>query len=156
MTEAFIDMFSEKLILLDYEATNCEDLLNKLSCYLYDNGYVAKTFASAILEREKEYPTGLPTEGVKVALPHTYPVHTIRPGILVVNLRNPIAFKEMGNGVNDIMAELVFAIVITEPKSQIMALQKLMSILTKKDLLLELKNALTIKDTYAIIKREFS
>lgn len=156
MTDAFIEMFSEKMILLDYEAKNREDLLTKLSRYLYDSGYVAETFANAILEREKEYPTGLPTEGVKVALPHTYPVHTKRPCILVVNLRNPIAFKEMGNGVNDILAELVFAIVVTEPKSQIMSLQKLMGIFTKKELLLELKNAVTVRDTYAILKREFS
>lgn len=155
MSDSFQYMFSRDLIFLDVEADSWEDLLKKLGNILHDRGYVTDDYVEALLEREKEYPTALPTEGVKVALPHTYAQYSLRPAILVANLKKPVVFKEMGNSGDDIPVELVFSIVVTDPKSQIIVLKKLMDIFSKKKVLKELKKANTIDNTYEILKREF-
>ena len=47
-------------------------LLRKLSQKLIQKGYVKDSFEAALLEREKEFPTGLQLENTAVAIPHTY------------------------------------------------------------------------------------
>jgi len=148
--------FSKELILFDVEAENSEELLTLLAARLYDAGYVKDTFAGAVLEREKVFPTGLPTPGVRVALPHTYAIHVLMPNILIANLKRPVAFKEMGNGVRDVMAELVFVVALTDPKEEVQLLQKLMGLFAKEDVLLELKASSSAETTLKILGRELN
>lgn len=148
------EMFNRDFILFDVEAKNKEELIKLLADKLYDAGYVKDTFLNAVLEREKVYPTGLPTGGVKVALPHTYAEHVLKPIIVIANLKNPVAFKEMGNGVNDIMAELVFMLAVTDPKNEVTLLQKLMGIFSKEDVLLKLKSSRDAETTLGILEGE--
>lgn len=151
-----LSMFNKDFILFDVEAENKEELLEQLAAKLYNAGYVKDTFLNAVLEREKVFPTGLPTPGVKVALPHTYAVHVLKPVILVANLKKPVAFKEMGNGINDVMAELIFMLAVTDPKNEVALLQKLMSIFSKEDVLLQLKASSDIETTIGILQKELS
>lgn len=149
-------MFSREFILFNVEAENAEELLVQLAAKLFRAGYVKDTFARALVDREKAFPTGLPTVGVKVALPHTYAIHVLKPVILVASLKRPLAFKEMGNGINDVMAELVFVLAITNPKNEVQLLRKLMDIFTKEDVLLELKASSDAETTLDILGREFN
>lgn len=132
-------LFDPKIILFDVEADDSTDLLRKLSARLLEEGYVKESFAEAVIEREKIYPTGLPTPGVMVALPHTKPEHVIKPGILVANLKKSVLFKEMGSGINDIATELVFMLAVNDPSSQVDVLKKLMQIFSKEEVLIKLK-----------------
>lgn len=149
-----LKMFSKEFILFDLEADNKEELLNQLAGKLYNAGYVKDTYADAVLERENVFPTGLPTAGVKVAIPHTYAIHVNKPIIVVASLKKPVAFKEMGNGINDVMAELVFMLAVTDPKNEVTLLQKLMNIFTKENVLLELKASSDVDTTLNILQRE--
>jgi PTS system galactitol-specific IIA component len=134
-------LFHPQLIIFDIEARDSLDLLRQLSSKLLEKGYVKESFEEAIIEREKRFPTGLPTQGIMVALPHTDPQYVIKPGILIANLKKPVIFKEMGNGVKDIPAELIFMLAVDKPEKQIEVLKKLMNIFTKKEVLLSIKNA---------------
>ena len=147
-------MLNEELIYLDLEADNREELLSLLSDKLYEKGYVKESFKKAIIEREKVFPTGLPTLGVKVALPHTDPIHVNKPAILVSTLKNPIKFKEMGNGINDIEVEMVFMLAVKEPAHQVELLQKLINIFSKENVLISLKECRDEKAIYEILKEE--
>lgn len=147
-------LFNLELILFDVEAENKEVLLKKLSKILLDKGYVKDTFEEAIIKREKIFPTGLPTTGVKIALPHTESEHILKGGILIANLKKPLVFKEMGNGVNDIPVELVFMLAVDQPKSQVIVLQKLMEIFTRPDILLDIKNSKDSITTMNILEEQ--
>ena len=116
-------MLDRELIFLNFEADDREDLLSRLSDILYEKGYENESFKQAILEREKVFPTGLPTLGVKVALPHTDTEHVIKPAILISTLKEPVVFKEMGNGVNDIDVGIVFLLAVKNPAYQVKLLQ---------------------------------
>jgi PTS system galactitol-specific IIA component len=123
----------KNLIFLNYEATDQLNLLNKFSGILYANGYVKDSYAQAVIKREQEFPTGLNTPGIKIAMPHTYPAHVLKSTILVATLKNPVTFKEMGNSDNNVNAQLVFMLAITDPKGHLSILSKLMSIFSDKE-----------------------
>lgn len=151
-----LSLFHSDLILFDVSCNGRDELLKVLSRKFRDLGYVKDTFEQAVIERENTFPTGLPTDGVKVALPHTYPQHVNKPGILIANLKNPVNFKEMGNGVNDIPAELVFMLAVDQPEKQLSVLQKFMNIFMKKGVLQELKAAHDANTVLSILHREFN
>ncbi|MFD3126699.1 PTS sugar transporter subunit IIA, partial [Streptococcus agalactiae] len=60
------------LISLNHRYRDQTNLLEVLSQYLLQKGYVKTEFSKAILQREKDYPTGLQLENMAVAIPHTY------------------------------------------------------------------------------------
>ncbi len=139
-------MLHENLIFLNYKADNQEQLLTDFAKVLQEQGYVKDSYAKAIIERETEYPTGLNTPGIKLAMPHTYPQHVIKPAILVATLQNPVAFKEMGNSGNTVEAKLIFMLAVTDPKGHLEILSKLMSIFSQEDKLLDIYNSSSPKE----------
>jgi len=139
-------LLHEDLILLNYEAESKEELLENLSKILKEKGYVKDSFSEGVLQREIIYPTGLNTAGVKVAIPHTDAIHVEKPAILVALLNKPVSFKEMGSGVKDVEAKLIFMLAIKNPSRQVQTLGKLMSIFSEKDKLLSIYNSTTTKE----------
>lgn len=139
-------LLHEDLILLNYEIENKEELLKNLSNLLKEKGYVKDSFLEGVIKREIVYPTGLNTNGVKVAIPHTDSIHVLKPAILVALLKKSVCFKEMGNGVNDVEAKLIFMLAIKDPNLQVDTLSKLMSILSDKDKLLSIYKSTTTKE----------
>lgn len=139
-------LLHEDLVILDFEAENKEDLLIKLSGYLREKGYVKESYTEGILKREEIYPTGLNTEGVKVAIPHTDAIHVEKAGILVATLKKPVVFKEMGDGQNDVEAKMIFMLAVKNPSHQVTTLSKLMSIFSDKDKLVSVYNSKSGKE----------
>lgn len=146
-------MLTEELVMMQVNAASRDELLQAMGNYLYQKGYVKDSFTAAVLEREKTYPTGLPTEDVKIALPHTYPVHAKKPGILVANLANPVVFCEMGDGAETVEAELVFMVVVTDPEREVQVLRRLMELFVQPGALREIKQAQSATETCAILTK---
>lgn len=139
-------LLSDQLILLDYKASDRESLLQSLSEVLQSKGYVKQSFAQAIIAREAQFPTGLNTPGVHLAMPHTDPRHVNRPAILVARLQAPVRFKEMGGSGKDVDAGLIFMLAVTDPKSHLETLRKLMAIFSDQETLLEVYHASTKRE----------
>ena len=55
---------------IEGEAKDWEEAIRLCGQAIADAGYADETFMNACIEREKEYPTGLPSE-VPVAIPHS-------------------------------------------------------------------------------------
>lgn len=146
-------LLHEDLILLDYEADNKEDLLNSLASILKEKGYVKESYINGILEREKEFPTGLNTEGVKVALPHTDAKHVTKAAILIAKLKDPVIFKEMGMSNSDVDAKLIFMMAVKNPDEQVKTLSKLMSILCEKETLIKLHDCTSASSVIDILSK---
>lgn len=146
-------LLHEELIMLDYTAPNSEVLLGELAQVLKKQGYVKESYAQAVIEREKVFPTGLNTPGVKVVMPHTDPQHVNKPAILVAKLKHPVNFKEMGNSGKDVAAELVFMLAVTDPKGHLETLGKLMSIFSNGEMLLDVYHTQTKQDLIAKLEK---
>ncbi|VBB07755.1 phosphoenolpyruvate-dependent sugar phosphotransferase system eiia 2 [Lucifera butyrica] len=138
-------LLHEELVFLDYKAQENEELLKNLATILNHKGYVKTSYANAVISRERVFPTGLNTLGVKVAVPHTDPEHVNKAAILVAKLSTPVRFKEMGNSGGDVDVQLLFMLAVTDPKEHLATLSKLMSIFSNGDKLLDLYQSDTKK-----------
>jgi galactitol PTS system EIIA component len=120
--------FNESIVLLDLEGNTKEDVLSAMAKNLEEKGLVKETFKDAVIAREKEYATGLPTMGVSVAIPHTDSEHVNRKTISIAVLKEPVDFGVMGDPNETTPVKLVFMLAMDQADSQLSLLQKLMQI----------------------------
>lgn len=134
------DLVAPELVLFDVEAQTKEELIRKLAGRAEENGYVVQGYAGDVIEREQSYPTALPTAVMKVAVPHAIVQdHVLKAGIVVGRLAQPVAFKEMGDGVRDVDVECAFMLVAKGDKHHLSVLQRLIGMLADQASMEELK-----------------
>jgi len=102
-----------------------EDAIRLLAELMAARGYVTPDFLPAVLKREKEFPTGLPTQEVAIALPHTEAMHVQHSRIAVGVLEQPVAFHMMGSPDQIVQVRVVFLLAIADNDSQVLALKQL-------------------------------
>lgn len=132
------EMFAVETIELQYNAKNTEDVLKRLGQLLYSHNFVKDTYLKGILEREKVYPTGLPSRGIPIAIPHTDPIHVKKSQIAVMTLENPVSFSMMGDPEVTLPVQIVFMLAIKDPKQQLQLLKQLMKVFQDEKLLQEI------------------
>ncbi|GCF94400.1 PTS sugar transporter subunit IIA [Enterococcus florum] len=111
-----------------FDETDKEELLKKMSSVLMEEGFVKESYQHAVIERERVFPTGLPTPGISVAIPHTDSEHVIKEGFLVGVLSQPVTFEIMASKQEYVDVELVFMLAIKEPEKQLVMLQSLIAL----------------------------
>ena len=72
------EVFREELVLSNYEAKDAEDVFRALADKLFEDGSVKDNYFQAMYNRERSYPTGLPTEEIHVA------IHTQKWSMLII------------------------------------------------------------------------
>lgn len=77
-------------------AKNWEEVLHYFADLAMKNGFAKAGFDDALIQREKEFPTGLPME-IPIAIPHAYPEYINQPGIGIALLQPPVNFRQMGS-----------------------------------------------------------
>lgn len=142
-------LFNESLVLLNVKAETAEEAIKESADWLVNNNYVKNSFTKAIIDREKTFPTGLPTEGVGVAIPHTDSEHVLKPAVLISVLQEPVKFKMMGMPDNNVDVKIVFMLAMNKVDLQLEILQNLMNLLQSKELLLKINNC---KNAEEVIK----
>ena len=129
------ELLREELVVMDMDAKDSNEAIGKLAEVLYKNNFVKKSYIKAVQERERIFPTGLPTEGVGVAIPHTDVEHVNIPTMAIAILDKPVRFNMMGIAKEEIDVQILFMMAIKEPEAQIELLQKLMDIFQDKEIL---------------------
>ena len=143
-------LVNKQLINLEGVGEDKKELLQKLSKTLFDKGFVTDGFASAIVEREEEFPTGLRLEKTAVAIPHTYSEYVKKPFIYIVKLKNPVTFIQMGTSDVDVSVHFVIVLGISEPKNQTGLLVELMNVFGQEKFIEQLQNAKTEEEIYQL------
>lgn len=135
---------SKENILLDCYADSAEQAICLAAGCLKENGYIGARYAEDVLEREKNYPTGLPTDDVITALPHANSTDVLRTGICALRLVEPVGFGNMADSEEILPVELIFMLAnASGADAHLEELQELMECFSRKGLLLALKNAKT-------------
>ena len=125
-------------IMLNLSATDKESVLSQMSEVLFQNGFVKSTFKDAVIDREKEFATGLPTHLCSVAIPHTDVEHINHRTIGVAVLEKEVPFIEMGTLDQQTEVKIVFMLAMDKvDEQQLMQIfqseEKLEQILRTKD-----------------------
>ena len=115
----------DELILINLEAESRESALSVLGNRLYEEGHVTDDFVASVMEREKVYPTGLPTSPYGLAIPHTDADKVIKPKIAFATLKDPVKFKLMSNLDEEVDVKIIFMLALNNPHEQLETLQKL-------------------------------
>ena len=150
------DIFDEDLVLVGLDAPSDEAVIRALGKRLFDAGWVKDSFVPAAVERERTFPTGLPTQPVGTAIPHTDSKHVNRTGIAVGVLARPVGFGNMGEPTATVEASLVFLVAVHEPERQVQTLSSLAQLLHNAALLQELVRSKDAHAVVSILNREVS
>ncbi|MDO6654789.1 PTS sugar transporter subunit IIA [Anaerobacillus sp. 1_MG-2023] len=145
MSELFFD---ESVILLGLECSAKEEVLTTMGQNLVNKNLVKESFIDAIIAREIEFATGLPTAGISVAIPHTDVHHVNRKTISMGVLNETVDFGVMGDDSETTPVKLVFMLAMDETHSQLSLLQQLMQVFQSEETLQYLvteKDKTTIK-----------
>lgn len=126
-------LLSKDLIFLDFEANSFEDFFEKMSDILMERGYVKEGWKEAILEREKNFPTGLDCEAIAVALPHVDPQYINKAYIAVTKPKAPIVFNGMA-GTDPVSTQLIVNLgLLAHEEDQVAVLQAFLGIFMDAD-----------------------
>lgn len=138
-------------IIVGLEADNKEDAIRKISELLTKNGHIKMAYSDDVIKREKEYPTGLPTEGVKIAIPHATSDAIIDSTIAFATLKSPVVFQNMGDESESLDVEMIFLIANSAAAEQTVILQSLMINFSDEDVLMKLKNVQSVDEAAELI-----
>lgn len=125
------DMLHEDLIDLSVKATTEDDLFNIIGNRLLQKGYVNEGYLTGIKEREEKYPTGLITQYLNIALPHSDSEFIETPFIYIVRLTNPVLVKQMGDS-QEMEVHDLFFLGIKDSTKQVNLLSQLMEMFMDK------------------------
>lgn len=128
----------ENLVFINLDFENKKDVLNFLSNKLVEQDYVKPAYPQAIIDREEIYPTGLPSLGVNIAIPHADNELVHKTTIAIGVLKNSAKFCSMENSEKELDVQIVIMLAIKEPHGQIEMLQKVVSIIQNDTLTREI------------------
>ena len=130
-----LDHFFSKDLVFCLEADNQEQLFDQVATLLEEKKVVTDTYRSALIEREKIFPTGLDMEFLgkdlpNVAIPHTDTIHNLTENVVVVRLAKPVTFHNMIAPDKEVEVSLLFFIINNSSSSQTNILAQLMDFFT--------------------------
>lgn len=123
------------------------EVMHLMANELLKEGYVKDSYEDAILEREKNYPTGLPTGEIGIAIPHTDSEHVIKEGMMLGILENPVEFNLMGGADDDVVqTQIIFMLAVKNKEDQLEMLQKLVEMFQDTNKLKSLQNITDLEE----------
>ena len=130
-----LDHFFRKDLVFCLEADNQEQLFDQVATLLEKKKVVTDTYRSALIEREKMFPTGLDMEFLgkdlpNVAIPHTDTIHNLTENVVVIRLAKPVTFHNMIAPDKEVEVSLLFFIINNSSSSQTNILAQLMDFFT--------------------------
>ena len=134
-------MIDKNLIVKGGSFQNYEEAIKFGGRLLYENGYVDSGYTDSVLEREAQFPTGLPTQGVPMAIPHTDSEHVLKSMFCLVVFSKPVMFRQMGDTSELIPAEIMVMLAIDGGEKHLKFLSNLIGLFSDGSVLTRIKAA---------------
>ena len=99
--------FNKELIYKKESTLKKNEVLAEMAELLRKNGFVKDTYGEALIKRDGEYPTGLETGEINVAITHVDVKHVNEAAIAVGILKNPIDFNKMEEPENSTAVRII-------------------------------------------------
>ncbi|AXE37257.1 PTS sugar transporter subunit IIA [Acidipropionibacterium virtanenii] len=129
------DLIVPELVHVGVEVPGRGELFSLMAGALGEQGRTRESFLQGLVDREKNYPTGLPVNG-GVAIPHTDAEHVIADAISIATLSTPVGFREMA-GVDDteIPVDVVIMLALGGAGQHLAVLQEVIKAIQDADFL---------------------
>jgi len=137
----------------ELEAENATQALERIARHGDQFRLFKPTWLDAVIKREVEFPTGLPTM-IPVAIPHTDSIHVNADGVGFFKLTKPIEFGEMGSLDDKVQVKMIFPLLITNPAEQVDLLMAVITALQNPEFLNALDASKTAEEIVSIFRKE--
>ena len=144
---------NEELVFRNVQAKTDSEVLAFLASEMYKKNYVKEEFIQAIQEREKEYPTGLPSTPPGIAIPHANYEMVNKTTLAIATLKDPVLFHNMENNNEQLPIQIVIMMAIGEPHGQVEMLQKIVGIIQDEPLRQEMIRAGNDTELLELLKK---
>ena len=145
-------MSHSTLIYRGLDFTNKIEVLSHLANKLYEENFVKDGYRQAILDREAEYPTGLPA-AIKIAIPHCDHTLVKDSAIAMGVLKNSVNFQAMDDPSATLDVQIVIMLALNEPHGHIEMLQKIISLIQNKEDLNTIIKATSDEEALEVVKK---
>ena len=126
--EMEIIMEKQDFLTIQGTAATAEEAIALCGDALTAAGITQPSFTEKCIAREREYPTGLPTE-IPAAIPHCKDDGIRANCICYLRLASPVTFRRMDDDMESVEADMVFALAIQDPNEHLNVLQRMMAFL---------------------------
>jgi PTS system galactitol-specific IIA component len=145
---------TEENVLINVDADCKEDVIRLLTELLVENGCVTPEYYDVLIKREEEYPTGLPTDGAKVAIPHGFSEGSVlKPALGIATLKRPVVFRNMVSKDEEISVEIVFLFALANADEGGEDLYRVMGVFSDGELLAALRVAKSGREVTEIMEK---
>lgn len=120
-------MFSPKLVDLSVDGATEADVFQVVTAKLLEEGMVNDNYLDGIINREEQFPTGLVTQHLNIALPHADPEFVEEAFVFICRLNTPVTCKQMGDN-REMDVQNLFFLGIKDGKNQVGLLQVFMNL----------------------------
>ncbi len=144
---------NEELVFRNVQAKTDSEVLAFLASEMYKKNYVKEEYIQAIQEREKEYPTGLPSTPPGIAIPHANYEMVNKTTLAIATLKDPVLFHNMENNNEQLPIQIVIMMAIGEPHGQVEMLQKIVGIIQDESLRQEMIRAGNDTELLELLKK---
>lgn len=144
----------KSLIVTNLQAKNAEDAIRYLAKLLHERGYVQEQYGEVVVERETKFPTGLPTAGVQVAIPHADSTYVLKSGVAVGVLKQPVRFQVMGSPDSSVNVKIVFLLAVADSSKQTEYLSKLIRTFSSTEVIQDIAQSTDAEHVYEVLSRE--
>lgn len=147
------ELVSDADIFIDREFQDEQDYFEMVAKHLLGEGKVKTSFLENILQREKDYPTGLDTGEIKVAIPHTDYTNANTTQLVVTTFKSPVGFHQMDDPDYVIPVNLAIMILFDNPEKQPQMLKYIMGIVQSQTNLREIVNTKNVKSMKRLFEK---
>lgn len=134
------DFLAPECVSVNVACSDSADAIRHAALLLRDAGAVDDGYVDAALQREDQFPTGLPTEPAGVALPHI-DTGVLHPALALLTLRTPVYFTEMGTTDSRILVSVVIMLAIPAGDAHVRVLGALADLIQHPDFLIDVLDA---------------
>jgi len=146
-------LLDKDLILIRKDVSNYQEVLELLGNIMIDKGYANPNYIEGLMEREREFATGVPAEPIGVAIPHTDSTFVKEDKIGLLTLNNPVKFGEMGSASNEtVEVKLVILLGLADGERHIRALQKIIQLIQNSEFVEKIISANTNEEAYQLLE----
>lgn len=142
----------QKILTFAGAAKTWEEAITLCGDRLVKEGCVGAPFITECIEREKEYPTGIPS-GIPIAMPHVKSDHIRGDCLCLLRLDAPVDFYRMDARDEQIGTRLVFNLAITDADNHQDFLERFMEII-QDDSILEKCLALPLDEVTTVLQAQ--
>lgn len=146
------DLLDRRCVAVRSDAATDEQAIRQAADLLTAVGATTAEYAEAAVERERTYPTGLPTAPVGVALPHA-DRGACRPALALLTFRTPVSFGEMGADGTRVPVQILVLLAVPAGDTHVQALGALAQLLQQPAFLEGLLRAPTPDALFAAFRR---